>query len=125
MIKHKQLIKSFIYAFSGLWYAIKNNQNIRIHIVIAIFVAILSVIFDITPFEMGILGISILLVISAEMINTSIEEMVDLITTEHRQQAKTAKDVAAGMVLVTAMGSVIVGILIFLPHILNLMHIKH
>ncbi len=54
--------------------------------------------------------------------NTSIEEMVDLITTEHRRQAEIAKDVAAGMVLVSSIGSVIVGILIFTPHILKLLN---
>ena len=73
---------------------------------------------------MGILGIMILLVISAEMINTAIEKMVDLITTEHRKEAKIAKDVAAGMVLVNSLGSVIVGLIIFIPHILALFHIK-
>ena len=116
----KLFIQSFCYAFVGVRYAIAHNQNLRIHIVFAISVIILSIFFKVTPFEMGILGIMILLVISAEMINTSIEQMVDLITKEHRQEAKIAKDVAAGMVLMTAVGSIVVGILIFLPHILKL-----
>jgi diacylglycerol kinase len=59
----------------------------------------------------------ILVVIVTEMINTVIEEMVDLIVQEHRQQAKIAKDVAAGMVLISAVGSLIVGFLVFGPHI--------
>ncbi len=63
----------------------------------------------------------ILLVICTEMINTAIEEMVNLLTNEHRLEAKIAKDVSAGMVLLTAMGSVIVGILVFTPHILKLL----
>ena len=92
----------------------------RIHIVIAILVIIVGLLFRVTPFEMGALGVMILLVIMAEMINTAIEEMVDLIATEHKRQAKIAKDVASGMVLVAVIGSVIVGILIFVPHILNL-----
>lgn len=125
MIHHKKLIKSFGYAFSGLLYALKYNQNLRIHFIVAIVVAIFSIVFDVNPFEMGILGITILLVIAAEMVNTSIEEMVNLITNEHRQEAKVAKDVAAGMVLVTALGSIIVGILIFVPHILSIFHAKH
>jgi len=120
MINHKTLFKSFTYSFEGVFHAIRYNQNMRIHIVAAIVVIIASVIFKVTPFEMGILGIMILLVIMAEMINTAIEEMVDLIVTEHKRQAKIAKDVASGMVLITAIGSVIVGILIFVPHILNL-----
>lgn len=69
---------------------------------------------------MVLLVIAVLLVILSEMINTSLEEMVNLITNEHKKEAKIAKDVAAGMVLVTAIGSVIIGIFIFSPHISRL-----
>ena len=61
----------------------------------------------------------IVLVISTEMINASIEQMVNLIVTEHRKEAKIAKDVAAGMVLVASIVSVIVGLLILAPYILR------
>ena len=114
-----QLAHSFGYAFEGISYALKYNRNLRIHFVVASLVIAASIIFDVTAYEMGILGVMILLVISAEMINTSLEEMVDLITKEHRKEAKGAKDVAAGMVLVMTLGSVIVGVLIFLPHVLH------
>jgi len=117
MIHHRTLIQSFKYAFAGILYALKNNQNLRIHFAAAVVVVILSVVFEVSHFEMGILGLMILLVISAEMINTAIEHMVDLITKEHREEAKIAKDVSAGMVLLTAAGSVIVGLLIFVPYI--------
>jgi diacylglycerol kinase len=119
MIYHRKFIHSFGYAWSGLKHALHENQNLRIHFIVAFIVAILSIIFGLDEFEMGILGVVILVVIAAEMINTSIEEMVNLITKEHRQEAKIAKDVSAGMVLVTAIGSVIVGILIFIPHIIR------
>lgn len=114
------LIDSFKYAFEGVFYALKHNRNLRIHFGVAILVIIFSIFFKVNPFEMGILGIMILLVISAEMINSAIEEIVDLVTKEHRKEAKIAKDVTAGMVLVAALGSVIVGVLIFTPHILRL-----
>lgn len=119
MISHKSLFKSFRYAFQGIYFAFKYNQNIRIHFLAAILVIVLSLILKVNPFEMGILGIMILLVICTEMINTTIEEVVNLLVNEHREEAKIAKDVSAGMVLLTAMGSVIVGILIFVPHILR------
>jgi len=64
----------------------------------------------------------ILLVISTEMINTAIETMVDLITKEHRKEAKIAKDVAAAMVLINAVGACIVGCIIFIPHIISFFH---
>lgn len=120
MVEHRTLVKSFGFAFEGVWYAVKYNQNLRIHFVMAILVIIASIIFRINAFEMGILGLMILLVISAEMINTAIEQMVDLITIEHRKEAKIAKDISAGMVLLTTIGSVIVGVLIFVPHIVKL-----
>jgi len=119
---NKSLTESFGYAFEGLWHALKYNKNLRIHFVAAFIVIGLSIFFHTTPFEKGILGIMILLVISSEMINTSLEEMVNLITNEHKKEAKIAKDVAAGMVLVTVVGSVIVGVLIFVPYIFKLFY---
>lgn len=120
MVHTHQLKKSFGYAFEGVWFAFRHNQNLRIHFAIAILVTLASVFFQVNPFEMGILGIMILLVIASEMINTALEQMVDLIINEHRKEAKIAKDVGAGMVLVTSLGSVVVGVLIFFPYILKL-----
>lgn len=119
MIHFPRLMRSFKHASAGLYFALAHNQNLRIHFVGAAVVISLSIVFDINPFEMGILGVMILLVICAEMINTALEEMVNLITKEHRKEAKIAKDVAAGMVMVTSIGSVIVGILIFIPHFVH------
>jgi len=119
---NKSLSKSFGYALEGFLHALRHNRNLRIHLIVAMVVVILSIFFRINKYEMSILGVVILLVISSEMINTAIEEMVNFITQEHRREAKTAKDVAAGMVLVAAVGSVIVGILIFTPYILKLLY---
>ena len=120
MIHHKSLVKSFGYAFEGVFYALKHNRNLRIHFIVAVAVVVASVLAGVNTLEMGVIGIVILLVVSSEMINAAIEQMVDLIVTEHRKEAKIAKDVAAGMVLLTSIGSVIIGILIFVPHILKL-----
>src|SRR5260221_3451193 len=125
MFSLKLLMQSFVYAWEGLWFSLKHNQNLRIHFAIAIIVTIFGILLGLNGFEKGIVEITILLVIVTEMINSVIEEMVDLITTEHRQQAKIAKDVGAGMVLVTAIGSVIVGILVFGPHILQLLNVHY
>jgi diacylglycerol kinase (ATP) len=125
MIRHTTLIKSFRFAFNGLLYALKGDQNFRIHIAAALLVIAASIFFDVNPFEMGILGVMIVLVMVTEMINTAIEHMVDLITKEHREDAKIAKDVSAGMVLLSSMGAIIVGFLIFTPHIFRLLGIRH
>jgi len=119
----RRLTRSFTYALDGVNYALNHDQNLVIHFIAATFVIILSIIFDISAFEQGILGITILLVISAEMINSALEKMVDLITKEHHEEAKIAKDIAAGMVLITSLGAVVVGSLIFLPHILHYLYI--
>ena len=120
MLDFKKLFKSFGFAFEGIRLALVYNQNLRIDFLAAIIVIVLSVIFKVNAFEMGILGVMILLVICTEMINTAIEEVVDLLVSEHREQAKIAKDVSAGMVLLTAIGSLIVGFLVFTPYILKL-----
>lgn len=120
VIKSPNLLFSFKCAFKGIGLALKFNRNLRIHFTVALLVIIASILFRVNAFEMGILGVMILVVIISEMINTAIEEMTDLITKEHHEEARIAKDVSAGMVLVAAIGSVIVGILIFVPHILKL-----
>lgn len=125
MFNLKRFYKSFHFALQGIHYALKYDQNLVIHFIVACFVVLLSIVLDVSPFEMGILGVTILLVISTEMINSAIEKMVDLITKEHRAEAKIAKDVAAGMVLLTSVGAVIIGFLIFLPYILDVLNIKH
>lgn len=122
MVYNKSLIRSFGYAFEGILHAFSNNRNLRIHFFAALVVILAGIFFHLTSLEMGILGVIILLVIVGEMINTAIEEMVNLITSEHRKEAKIAKDVAAGMVLIAAIGSVIIGFLIFIPYVLRLFY---
>lgn len=119
----KRIIKfseSIGYALEGIHYAFEHNQNLWIHTLVALLVILASIFFRVNPFEMGILGVMILLVISLEMLNTTIEQMVDLIISEHRKEAKIAKDVSAAMVLLASFGSIIVGILVFAPYIKKL-----
>lgn len=119
MIDFYKLGLSFKFAFAGVLFALRYNQNLRIHFFFAFIVIVASIFFHINAFEMGILGVMILLVISSEMLNTAIEEMVNFVVTEHKREAKIAKDVSAGMVLLTAIGSVVVGTLIFIPYLVE------
>jgi len=125
MIKHTKLIRSFHFAINGILFAMKRDQNFRVHIAISLLVIAASIFFDVNPFEMGILGVMIVLVMVTEMINTSIEHMVDLITKEYKEDAKIAKDVSAGMVLLSSIGAIIVGFLIFAPHVMHLLGVRH
>lgn len=120
MFSFSKFNSSFKYALGGISYAIKENQNIKIHLIAAIFVLIFALVLGLTRYEFFGIGVLIVLVISAEMINCSIEEVVNLLVNEHRQEAKIAKDVSAGMVLLVSAFALVVGLFIFIPHILNL-----
>ena len=117
--KTKKLINSFKYAFTGIATSFKTEQNMKIHILIMILVIIAGIVLKISSLDWIILVIMFALVISGELFNTVIETVVDMITMEKNEKAKIAKDVAAGAVLVLAIGSVIVGLIIFIPKILN------
>jgi len=114
----KKLIKSFKYAFEGIFTGIKEEQNMKIHISIMILVIVFGIMLKISKIEWIICIALFGLVISMELINTAIENTVDLITKENNQQAKIAKDVAAGAVLVSAIVSSVIGLMIFIPKIL-------
>ncbi len=116
--KTKKLINSFKYAFTGIVTSFKTEQNMKIHVLIMILVIIAGIVLKVSALDWIILVIMFALVISAELFNTVIETVVDMITMEKNEKAKIAKDIAAGAVLVLAIGSVIVGLIIFIPKIL-------
>lgn len=116
----KKLIKSFKYAFEGIFKGIKEEQNMKIHIAIMILVIIFGILFKISKIEWIICIALFGLVISMELVNTAIENTVDLITKEKNEQAKIAKDVAAGAVLVSTIAAATIGLMIFVPKILEI-----
>lgn len=117
MINLKKLLKSFSYALEGINYALNSDQNLIIHLIAAMVVFAAGIILQVSITDMAILGLTILVVITAEMMNTALEKTVDLVTKEHRIEAKIAKDISSGMVFVSAIGAIIVGLIIFLPHL--------
>ena len=115
----RRLTQSFHYAGRGVKHALATQRNIRIHIVMALLVIGTGIYIKLSSYELAALIITICFVLVCEMINTAIEEAINLITTTHRVEAKIAKDVAAGAVLFSAFSAIIVGCLIFLPHIIR------
>lgn len=109
---------SFKDAFSGLKWTVVTQPNFRIHLILSVLALAFGFFLQITFVEMAIIVFTIILGLTAEMINTSIEAMTDLITKERREDAKIAKDVAAGMMLLTAIGAVLVAVCIFVPYFL-------
>ena len=106
------------YALNGIKYVYETQRNIIIQSIFAILAIICGILFKISKYEWIILTITIFFVIVAEFFNTAIETAVDLCTEEINEKAKNAKDVAAGAVLLTSFCSIIVGLIIFLPHLI-------
>ena len=110
-------IKSFGYAFRGIWKAFVTQPNMQIHFIFAILVAICGFLFDISKIEWLFCLFCFGLVLGAELINSAIENVVDLASPEKHKLAANAKDMAAGAVLVCAIFSAIVGLIIFVPKV--------
>lgn len=110
-----KLTFSFKYAFEGIVTTIKEERNMFIHFLIAIIVVITGVYVRLSLNEWLICLLLFALVFSLELINTAIENTVDLVTTKKNKKAKLAKDAAAGAVLIAAIFASIIGIIIFLP----------
>ena len=115
-----RLINSFKYAFQGLKYAFIYEQNLTVHVLATILVVIFGFLYKISVLEWLVLFLIIGLVIATELINTSIEATIDLITDEINPVAKVAKDTAAAAVLVFGFTALFVGALIFIPKIFNI-----
>ena len=120
-MKNKKFLNSFKYAFNGIITSFKTEKNMKCHILMMVLVIIAGTLLKISKIEWIICVILFTLVISAELINTAIETIVDMITMEKNEKAKIAKDVAAGAVLVNAIGSTIIGLIIFIPKIINIL----
>lgn len=114
--KKKPLWRSFGYAFSGIWTGIRKERNMKIHSAALMLVVIAGTVFKISVTEWCVCIILCALVMALELVNTAVEAVVDLVTEEQRPLAKIAKDTAAGAVLIAAIASVVIGLLIFIPH---------
>ena len=116
-ILHEQ--KSFGYAIEGIVYSFKKGTHFKIHILAVIWVTILGFVYLISAFEWLVIILISSAVISAETINTAIEETCDILHPEHHPGARLAKHCAAGAVLILSIAAVIIGLIIFIPKILS------
>lgn len=108
-----KIIKSFKHALSGVAFCLWHERNFRIHIVFAIYALYFSKYYYFSRFDYIILFVLFAMVIGAEMINTAIEQFVDIETEVFNFRAKAAKDIAAGAVFVSAAFAVAIGILLY------------
>jgi diacylglycerol kinase (ATP) len=111
------LVNSFNYAFEGIIYVVRTQRNMRIHFLVALGVLPLGVLLGVTRIEMLALILAVAFVILMEMANTALEMTIDVATPSFDPRARAAKDIAAGMVLVSAVTALFVGYLVFAPRL--------
>lgn len=117
-LKNKNFIDAWKKALGGIWYAIKTQRNVKVQLVIAVIVIIASIYFKVNITEAMFLTFATMLVIITEVMNTAIEEAVNLCTDKFHPLAKISKDVAAGAVVLAALNAVIIAIFIFISKII-------
>lgn len=113
----KKLIKSFNYAGKGARHVLRTQRNARIHLLAGVLVGLFAWYLGVSAVELSLLVLTITLVIVSELFNTALEEMVNLIKPEEHPLAGLVKNIAAGAVLFSALGAVVVGLIIFLPRL--------
>jgi diacylglycerol kinase len=118
-MKSRNIIEAFRFAFAGLWYTLRTQRNMRVHLAIAGAVAVLGLWLNLSADQWAILALTSGLVLVSEMTNTVIEKLVDLVCPEYHPLAKIIKDVMAGAVVLAAIVAVIVGLLILGPPLWN------
>jgi len=114
-----RLLSSFRFAWRGIGLLLRTQANARIHAAATVLVVLMGLMFHLTLVEWALIVLAIAGVWAAEGMNTAIEFLVDLVSPEYHVLAEQAKDVAAGAVLLAAVGAAIVGMLVFGPFVLG------
>ena len=110
-------LRSFRYAFAGVRLLLREEHNARIHATITVLVVVAGIVLRVSPVEWGVLVICIGMVLAAEAFNSAIERVANYLTTERDDRIRDIKDLAAGAVLLCAIAAAIVGLIVFVPHI--------
>ncbi|TWR30361.1 diacylglycerol kinase family protein [Mucilaginibacter pallidiroseus] len=115
-----KLVRSFGFAIKGLRYALATQQNFRIHCVAAVLAIGLGLALHVSNNDWQWIALCIMLVLLTELINTGIEALVDLVSPGYNELAGRVKDVCAAAVLLTAIFSLVTGLVIFVPKFISL-----
>lgn len=115
------VLGSLGHALDGIVHLLRTQRNVRVHFGAGLLALGLAALLGFSLFEWAILILTIALVLAAEGLNTGIEIAVTLASPERRPEAKAAKDIAAGVVLICAAASAVIGALLFLPHFAGVM----
>ena len=121
MNRRTQFINSLGHAIDGFRYLYRSQNNIRIHFIITIGIIVLSIVLGISLIEWGLIFLTMALVWITESFNTVFERLFDIVDPSVNPLVKIGKDVSAAAVLISAVVSIIVGILVFLPRLLGIL----
>jgi diacylglycerol kinase (ATP) len=113
--------RSFIYALQGLVFMLRSQPNAWLHLLATLGVCGASFFFDLSRDEWLWICVAIVMVWSAEAFNTALEQLADALHPERHPGIGRAKDVAAGAVLIAAIGAVVIGVMVFWPHVGGMM----
>ncbi len=117
--QHYSLVAAVRYSLQGLRYILTHELNARIHLAVAILVLVSGLLLDLSNQALAAVFFAVLLVFLAEIFNSAIEKILDIIKPEHSEEVKLVKDMAAGAVLVASVGAFLLGAAIFVPAILE------
>lgn len=109
------MLKSFKYAVNGIKDALRSEPNLRFHFLATIVIFVIAILLKFNSVELTILVLTIFFVITLELVNTAIEQIVNLHSKEISEEARAIKDISAGAVLFGAITSVIVALFLFVP----------
>ena len=113
----RKWVDSANFAIEGILFAAKTQRHLRCHLYSAVTVLILSYILGVQRHDFLIIAVTVIIVLLAEMMNTAVEFLVDMVSPEYSEKARIAKDVAAGAVLITAFGAIVIGYIILFPYV--------
>jgi diacylglycerol kinase (ATP) len=113
----REWIKSANYAIEGILHGARTQKHLRYHFLSAAAVLFFSYLVGVSNIELIIIALAVILVLGAEMMNSAIEAVVDILSPEHSEKARIAKDIAAGAVLITAFGAAVLGYFVLFPYV--------
>jgi len=120
--KRQNLLRSFYCGFVGLGRMIKEERNIKIHLLVSFLTVLAGIYFRISPVEWAIVVLTIFSIFCAEMFNSAVEQLANVVRDENHlgyQATRLARDIACGAVLTLSVGAVILGLIIFLPKVFS------
>ncbi|MHB1593168.1 MAG: diacylglycerol kinase [Streptosporangiaceae bacterium] len=112
-----RFLRAFGFAGQGAWQVIRTERNMRVHLAVAAAVIVAGVVWRVSAVDWACLALAIGLVLTAETLNSALETLTDLHTSQYHPLAKTAKDAAAGAVLIASLAAAGVGVAVFWPRI--------